>query len=60
PILLVWGRHDKSIPVDHGQQMHKILKSSHLEILDPAGHCPNYEQSEKFNQVATCFLTSEM
>jgi len=58
PVLLTWGHQDKSISLDIGLRMHKILKGSRLEILDQAGHCPNYEQSEKFNQVAISFLTS--
>ncbi len=58
PILIMWGRHDKAIPVGLGQQMHKILKASRLEILDRAGHCPHDEQSEKFNQLAVDFLSS--
>jgi len=58
PILIVWGRQDKSIPVKLAQDMHRILKGSQLEILDPAGHCPNDEQPEKFNQAAIHFLSS--
>lgn len=58
PILIVWGRQDKSIPVKLAEDMHRILKGSQLEILDPAGHCPNDEQPEKFNQAAIHFLSS--
>ena len=58
PVLIVWGRQDKSIPVELGQQMHTILRTSHLEILDVAGHCSNFEQPEKFNRLAVEFLSS--
>ena len=58
PILIVWGRQDKSVPVECGQRMHKILKGSYLEILDGAAHCPNDEQPQKFNQLAIDFLSS--
>lgn len=58
PILIVWGRQDKAIPVERGQQMHEILKTSQLEILDQAGHCPHQEQSERFNRLAFDFLSS--
>lgn len=57
PILIVWGRQDKAIPVARGQQMHEILKTSRLEFFDRAGHCPHDEQSEKFNQIAVDFLS---
>ncbi len=58
PILIVWGRQDKAISVERGQQMHKILKTSRLEILEQAGHCPHDEQSRRFNQLAVDFLSS--
>jgi pimeloyl-ACP methyl ester carboxylesterase len=58
PILIVWGRHDKSIPLERGQEMHRILRGSRLEIFEQAGHCPHDEQSQKFNQLAVDFLSS--
>jgi pimeloyl-ACP methyl ester carboxylesterase len=57
PILIVWGRHDKSIPVKRGQEIHNILKGSRLEIFERAGHCPHDEQAQKFNQIALGFLS---
>jgi pimeloyl-ACP methyl ester carboxylesterase len=56
PILLVWGREDKAIPFRRGMEMHRILKGSRLEILDNAGHVPNFERAEEFNQLALDFL----
>ncbi len=56
PVLLVWGREDKAVPVRCGQEMHRILKGSRLEIIDNAGHVPNYEQAEMFNRMAMDFL----
>jgi pimeloyl-ACP methyl ester carboxylesterase len=58
PILIIWGRQDKAIPVERGKEMHKILKGSQLEILDQAGHCPHDEQSQRFNKFAVDFLSS--
>jgi len=56
PTLIVWGREDKAISLDNGQEMHRILKDSRLEILEEAGHCAHDEQSELFNQLALGFL----
>ncbi len=56
PILLVWGREDKAIPLRCGQEMQRILKGSHLEIINNAGHVPNFEGAEEFNQLAVDFL----
>lgn len=55
-ILLVWGREDKAVPLWSGQEMHRILRGSRLEIIDNAGHVPNFERSEEFNQLAVNFL----
>ncbi len=56
PILIVWGKEDKAIPVKMGEEMHRILKGSRLEIFDQAGHMPQYECSEEFNKSALEFL----
>jgi len=56
PTLIVWGREDKAIALHIGQEMHRILKDSQLEILDEAGHCAHDDQSELFNQMALDFL----
>jgi pimeloyl-ACP methyl ester carboxylesterase len=57
PTLLVWGREDRSIPVDRGIAMHALLSNSRLEIVENAGHCPHDEQSGLFNELAIDFLT---
>jgi len=57
PILIVWGRQDKGIPVSVGERMHNIYKGSRMEIIDNVGHVPNYEQSGTFNRMAVDFLS---
>ncbi len=56
PTLIVWGKHDKAIPLERGEAMHQILKGSRLEILDRAGHVPNYERADEFNKLSLDFL----
>jgi pimeloyl-ACP methyl ester carboxylesterase len=58
PILIIFGRQDKAIPLERGKEMHNILRGSRLEIFENAGHCPHDEQSQKFNQLAVDFLSS--
>lgn len=55
-ILIVWGREDKSISLQHGLDMHRILRGSRLEILDNAGHVSNFDRAKEFNQLAVNFL----
>lgn len=58
PILIVWGREDKAVPLQCGLDMHRILQGSRLEIFDKAGHVPNFECAEAFNRLAVEFLGS--
>jgi pimeloyl-ACP methyl ester carboxylesterase len=58
PILIIFGRQDKAVPLERGKEMHNILRGSQLEIFENAGHCPHDEQSQKFNQLAVDFLSS--
>jgi pimeloyl-ACP methyl ester carboxylesterase len=58
PTLIVWGREDRSIPVERAEAMHRILNGSRLQIIDHAGHCPHDEQSGLFNQLAVDFLSA--
>jgi pimeloyl-ACP methyl ester carboxylesterase len=57
PILIIWGREEKSIPLEVGQKLHGLLKNSTFEILKNAGHCSNIDQFEQFNQLALIFLS---
>ena len=59
PTLIVWGRDEKSIPLPVGQELHRRLKGSWLEILDKAGHCSHMDQPERFNHLTLEFLASD-
>jgi pimeloyl-ACP methyl ester carboxylesterase len=56
PTLIVWGRHDRSVPLTSGQAMHRILTGSRLEVLDDAGHLPNFDRADRFNELVLEFL----
>ncbi|MEH7156254.1 alpha/beta fold hydrolase [Neobacillus drentensis] len=38
PCLLLWGDHDKSIPLDFGKKLNKDLTNSELIVLKDTGH----------------------
>ena len=38
PTLIVWGTHDRVIPVDHGRAAHAAIPGSRLEIFPDSGH----------------------
>ena len=58
PILIIWGREDKAVPLHCGEEMCEILDNSRMEVIENAGHVPNYEQSETFNRIAVDYLGS--
>jgi pimeloyl-ACP methyl ester carboxylesterase len=56
PVLIVWGRHDRIIPVSHGESAHAAIPGSRLEIFDGAGHMPQLEAPGRFVAVLERFL----
>jgi pimeloyl-ACP methyl ester carboxylesterase len=58
PILIVWGREEKSIQLSIGEELARTLKGSRLEILNQAGHCSNIDQYRQFNELVLDFLAS--
>jgi pimeloyl-ACP methyl ester carboxylesterase len=38
PTLIVWGTHDRVIPVEHGRATHAAIPGSRLELFEGAGH----------------------
>ncbi|WP_404360180.1 alpha/beta fold hydrolase [Methylotuvimicrobium sp. KM1] len=57
PTQLIWGQHDKSIPVEIGLQFKAMLPVAEWHVLDKSGHLPQLEQAEYFNRVVLNFLT---
>jgi pimeloyl-ACP methyl ester carboxylesterase len=43
PVLIIWGEHDRIIPADHGEQAHRAIEGSRLEIFEGVGHLPHLE-----------------
>jgi pimeloyl-ACP methyl ester carboxylesterase len=56
PTLIVAGRQSKGIPIALSIQVSEIIAGSQLAIFEQAGHCPNDEQPEEFNQLVLEFL----
>ena len=56
-ILLIHGREDIAVPLDRSQQLNSLWKGSQLVVFEKAGHTPHEEYPEKFNQLASEFLS---
>jgi len=56
PMLIVWGARDPIIPARHGEDAHRALPGSRLEIFESAGHMLQLEQPGRFIAVLERFL----
>ena len=50
PTLLAWGRDEKLIPVASGEWLAERIPGE-LVLFERSGHCPMWEEPERFNQV---------
>lgn len=44
PTLVIWGDHDKIIPVEHGYAVAELRPATRLEVLPGVGHFPHVER----------------
>ncbi len=58
PTLIVHGADDQMIPVSEAEAMHGQIRNSRLVVIPQAGHLPNMEQPDQFNQAVREFLQS--
>lgn len=56
PTLIIHGADDQIVPVFEAEAMHKAIPHSRLVILQDAGHLPNLEQPDAFNDALIDFL----
>jgi pimeloyl-ACP methyl ester carboxylesterase len=56
PTLIIWGRRDAIIPLDHGRLAQAALPGSELEIFDDAGHFPHHTDPHRFARVVHDFI----
>ena len=48
PTLLVWGEQDAIVPASTGQEYHRRIPGSRLEIIENCGHHPELEATDRF------------
>jgi pimeloyl-ACP methyl ester carboxylesterase len=58
PTLIIWGRHDRIIPAEHGRRAHaEVPGSYYLEIPD-AGHFPQLDRPHELVEAIVRFVNS--
>ena len=56
PTLLAWTDHDPTSTVEEGRPLQDMIPGSEFTVIKDAGHWPQWEKPEEFNEVLTNFL----
>ena len=56
PILLIWGKQDKLIPIFLAKKLLKLHPWLKLTVINEAGHCLHDERPKHFNQIVLKWL----
>jgi pimeloyl-ACP methyl ester carboxylesterase len=56
PALLVWGDHDRVVPVSAGRRYAKALPNAKLHTIAGCGHCVDMERPDELAALVTGFL----
>jgi 2-hydroxy-6-oxonona-2,4-dienedioate hydrolase len=56
PTLLAWTDHDPTSTVEEGRPLQDMIPRSEFTVIKDAGHWPQWEKPEEFNEVLTNFL----
>jgi pimeloyl-ACP methyl ester carboxylesterase len=54
--LLIWGRLDGLVPLQHGEVLRAALPRARLDVIDRCGHLPMVEKPETFHRLLYDFL----
>lgn len=57
--LIIWGRDDRFVPLDHGLKFLWGIPDSQLHIFSKCGHWAQYEHADEFNQLVLDFLARD-
>jgi len=56
PTLLVWGEHDRIIPVEHGRAAHAAIPASRFVSFPDSKHFPHRDDPDAFVDTLTDFI----
>ena len=59
PVLIVWGKQDRLIPVDYAAPLQAELENATPKLLDGCGHVPMADCPEAFDREMTNFLKAD-
>jgi pimeloyl-ACP methyl ester carboxylesterase len=56
PVLLLWGRHDTTVPLRHSDDLRSAMPGIEFHIIEDCSHIPHYEKPEQTNAILLDFL----
>ena len=56
PTLLLWGRHDRVVPLSVGERLSDVLPRATLEVMEECGHMPPEELPKESLAIVKRFL----
>jgi pimeloyl-ACP methyl ester carboxylesterase len=56
PMLIVWGRHDRTVPFARSDKVRAAFPRARFVVVEDAAHLPQYEQPRIFNRLLLDFL----
>ncbi len=60
PILLIWGKEDKFVPIRIGKKIINLHPWIDLVVLNKTGHCPHDELPTEFNKTVLHWLETNL
>ena len=60
PVLVVWGRQDRLVPLRRSAEILRRIPHARLQVLERCGHLPMLEQPGAFNTVVAEFLRAAL
>ena len=59
PTLIIWGEHDRVVPVAHGKAYKDGIHNSQIVILPNAGHLPHVDAADACSDIIIKFLNAQ-
>jgi len=56
PVLVIWGRQDRVLPVQHAAEAGTVMPRARVELIDDCGHLPQIERADAFLGALLPFL----
>lgn len=58
PVLIIWGKHDRIVPLRNAYKFHENIENSTLKIFEHCGHLPYTEEQDRFVYEILKFITT--